>query len=118
MNEIIKLEEIAHQMEQGLDGLGLFLDTWDGMSFLMQDDDPSRVFSVNHLAEIAESDAQIKALHDLWANGHAYLAGWSAVLGILHECLKIQHQKETAAARAAEQAAQAADASETVKFIE
>lgn len=97
MNEIIRLEEIASQMEQGLDGLGLFLDTWDGMSFLMQDDDPSRVFSVNHLAEIAESDAQIKALQDLWANGHAYLAGWSAVLGILKDNLEAKRARECAA---------------------
>lgn len=97
MNEIIKLEEIAHQMEQGLDGLGLFLDTWDGMSFLMQDDDPSQVFSVNHLAEAAESDVQIKALRDLWANGHAYLAGWSAVLGILKDNLETKRAQECAA---------------------
>lgn len=104
MNEIIKLKEIAHQMELGLDGLGLFLDTWDGVSFTMQDDDLSQVFSVNHLAEIAESDAQIKALHDLWANGHAYLAGWNTVLGILDESLKTRRQKEVAEAK--EQAAQ------------
>lgn len=97
MNEIIKLEEIAHQMEQGLDGLGLFLDTWDGVSFTMQDDDLRRVFSVNHLAEIAESDAQIKALHDLWANGHAYLAGWNAVLGILKDNLEAKRAQECAA---------------------
>lgn len=116
MNGIIELKEIAHQMEMGLDGLDLFLDTWDGVSFLMQNDDPSQVFSVNHLAEVAESDAQIKALYDLWANGHAYLAGWNAVLGILVESLHIKREKE--AAEAEEQAAQAADASETVEFIE
>lgn len=108
MNEIIKLGEIAHQMEQGLDGLTFFLDTWDGVSFLMQDDDPSQVFSVNHLAEVAESDTQIGGLHALLACGHAYLAGWNAVLGILDESLHKKREKEAAEARAAEQAAQAA----------
>lgn len=110
MNEIIKLDEIGHQMERGLDGLGLFLDTWDGVSFTMQDDDLSQVFSVNHLAEIAESDAQIEALHDLWANGHAYLAGWNTVLGILDESLRKKREKEAAEDRAAEMATHAANA--------
>lgn len=116
MNEIIELEEIASQMEQGLDGLDLFLNTWDSVNFQMRVG--GETISFNPIAEAAESKEYAEELYNVVDRGRAYLAGWNAVLGILHECLKIQRQKETAAAHAAEQAAQAADASETVKFIE
>lgn len=115
MIEIMKLDEIGRQMEQGLDGLESFLDTWDSVNFQMRVG--GEVASFNPIAEAAESKEYVEELYNMVDRGRAYLAGWNAVLGILHECLKIQHQKETAAARAAEQAAQAEDASETVKFI-
>lgn len=95
MNEIIKLEEIAHQMEQGLDGLDLFLDTWDNVNFQMQTE--GKVISISPVKEITESDAQRDGLYDLLTCGRAYLAGWNAVLGILKGNLEAKRAQECAA---------------------
>lgn len=102
MNEIIKLDEIGRQMEQGLDGLESFLDTWDSVNFQMRVG--GEVVSFNPIAEAAESKEYAEELYNMVDRGRAYLAGWNAVMGILAESLKTRRQKEVAEAK--EQAAQ------------
>ena len=102
MNEIMKLDEIGRQMEQGLDGLESFLDTWDSVNFQMRVG--GEVVSFNPIAEAAESKEYAEELYNMVDRGRAYLAGWNAVLGILVESLKTRRQKEVAEAK--EQAAQ------------
>ena len=102
MNEIIKLKEIAHQMEQGLDGLDLFLDTWDNAQLQLRPG--GEVLSYSMAKEAAQTMEQVEDMYSLSLCGRAYLAGWNAVLGILVESLKTRRQKEVAEAK--EQAAQ------------
>ena len=102
MIEIMKLDEIGRQMEQGLDGLESFLDTWDSVNFQMRVG--GEVVSFNPIAEAAESKEYVEELYNMMDRGRAYLAGWNTVLGILVESLKTRRQKEVAKAK--EQAAQ------------
>lgn len=95
MNEIIKLKEIAHQMEQGLDGLESFLDTWDSVNFQMRVG--GEVVSFNPIAEAAESKEYAEELYNMVDRGRAYLAGWNAVLGILKDNLEAKRAQECAA---------------------
>ena len=98
MNEIIKLGEIAHHMEQGLDGLSLFLDTWDNERFQMQAE--GKVIVISPVKEVAESETCAEELYSLLDRGRAYLAGWNAVLGILEDSLEAKRAQECAASAA------------------
>ena len=98
MNEIIKLDEIGHQMERGLDGLGLFLDTWDNVRF--QPQPGGEVLSYSMAKEAAETVNQVEDMYSLSLCGHAYLAGWNTALEILERITQNQANSQECATSA------------------
>ena len=81
MNEIVKCEEIRQQLEKGLDGLDLFMDTWINLGYKLHPE--GEVLMISPLEDIA-SEEERETLARLQEYGRAYLDGMNNALKILN----------------------------------
>ena len=95
MKELAKLEELRQEMEKGLDGLDLFVETWEDCGFRLTEGGDVRF--INPLEDISSGDER-ECLERITTEGRAFVAGMKLVIDELVESLKIAGHENAAAA--------------------
>lgn len=84
MKELAKLEELRQEMEKGLDGLGLFMETWEGC-FALTGAGNTRIISP---LDAISTKQERESMERIMESGGVFVAGMKLALDVLAEYLK------------------------------
>ena len=84
MKELAKLEELRQEMEKGLDGLDLFVETWEGCFALTGAGNTRLISPLDAISTKQERESMDRILE----SGGTFLAGMKLALDVLAEYLK------------------------------
>lgn len=84
MKELAKLEELRQEMEKGLDGLGLFMETWE-CCFALTGAGNTRIISP---LDAISTEQERESMNRILESGGTFLAGMKLALDVQAEYLK------------------------------
>lgn len=84
MKELEKMEDLRKEMEKGLDGLGLFMETWEGCFALTGAGNTRIISPLDAISTKQERESMDRILE----SGGTFLAGMKLALDVLAEYLK------------------------------
>ena len=84
MKELEKMEDLRKEMEKGLDGLGLFMETWEGC-FALTGAGNTRIISP---LDAISTKQERESMDLILESGGTFLAGMKLALDVLAEYLK------------------------------